>query len=175
MWPKGVRYPKPQSGLPAIKALNVLQQVDAQVDAVEVPILEPNCSLALARSAKSTPSNRKSNAMCNFIQHRKFRQEPVKRELQDMELSNQSQIQHNSAGKVVVPKETHICVNLKPLNESIMWEVYPLPNVDTTLAMLSRAKVFSKLDQNGKFHRRSPNNYQISHFLGETRFQQISV
>ena len=41
------------------------------------------------------------------------------------------------AGMVVIPKlsgSIHIFVDLKPLNESVMREIYPLPKVDTTLA-----------------------------------------
>ena len=41
------------------------------------------------------------------------------------------------AGMVVVPKKSgniHICVDLKPLNESVLREVHPLPKVDETLA-----------------------------------------
>ena len=54
-------------------------------------------------------------------------------------------------GMVVVPKKSgnvRICVNLKPLNESILREVHPLPKVDETLAQLSGARVFTKLDAN---------------------------
>ena len=53
------------------------------------------------------------------------------------------------AGMVVVPKKSgkvRICVDLKPLNQSVLREVHPLPKVDDTLAQLSGAKVFSKLD-----------------------------
>ena len=39
----------------------------------------------------------------------------------------------------------------KPLNESVLREVYPLPRVDEILAQLSRSKVFSKLDANSGF------------------------
>lgn len=41
------------------------------------------------------------------------------------------------AGMVVVPKKSgavRICVDLKPLNESVQREVHPLPKVDETLA-----------------------------------------
>lgn len=41
------------------------------------------------------------------------------------------------AGMVVVPKKSgniHVCVDLKPLNESVLREVHPLPKVDETLA-----------------------------------------
>lgn len=49
------------------------------------------------------------------------------------------------------PKETNsvrICVDLKPLNESVLRENYPLPKMDETLAQLSSASIFSKLDAN---------------------------
>ena len=58
------------------------------------------------------------------------------------------------AGMVVVPKKEgaiRICVDLKPLNENVLREVHPLPKVDETLAQLSGAKVFSKLDANSGF------------------------
>ena len=58
------------------------------------------------------------------------------------------------AGMVVVPKKNgsiRICVDLKPFNTSVLCEVHPLPSVDDTLAQLSGAKVFSKLDANSGF------------------------
>ena len=58
------------------------------------------------------------------------------------------------AGLVVIPKKSgkvHICVDLKPLNESVIREVHPLPKVDETLAQLSGARVFSKQDANSSF------------------------
>ena len=58
------------------------------------------------------------------------------------------------AGMVVVPKKEgalRICVDLKPRNESVLREIHPLPKVDETLAQLSGAKVFSKLDANSGF------------------------
>ena len=58
------------------------------------------------------------------------------------------------AGMVVVPKKNdkvRICVDLKPLNESVLREVHPLPKVDETLAQLTGAKLFSKLDANSGF------------------------
>ena len=39
-------------------------------------------------------------------------------------------------------------MDLKPLNESVLREVHPLPKVDETLEQLSGAKIFSKLDVN---------------------------
>ena len=58
------------------------------------------------------------------------------------------------AGIVVVPKKgktVRICVDLKPLNTSVLRETHPLPKVDDTLAQLTGAKVFSKLDANSSF------------------------
>lgn len=55
------------------------------------------------------------------------------------------------AGMVVVPKksgEVRICVDLKKLNESVMREPHPIPKVDDTLAQLSGAALFTKLDAN---------------------------
>ena len=55
---------------------------------------------------------------------------------------------------VVVPKKSgavRICVDLKPLNSSVLREPYPIPTVDDTLALLSGATHFSKLDANSGF------------------------
>ena len=55
---------------------------------------------------------------------------------------------------VVVPKKTgavRICVNLKPLNESVLREVHPIPRVNEALAQLAGATIFSKLDANSGF------------------------
>ena len=48
---------------------------------------------------------------------------------------------------VLVPKASggvHIFVDLKPLNQSVLREVHPLPKVETTLAQLAGAAVFFK-------------------------------
>ena len=58
------------------------------------------------------------------------------------------------AGMVVVPKPNgtiRICVDLKPLNECVLREIYPLPKADDILAQLTGATVFSKLDANCGF------------------------
>ena len=47
--------------------------------------------------------------------------------------------------------DIRICVDLKALNESVLREVYPIPKVDETLAQLTGATVFSKLDANSGF------------------------
>ena len=44
-----------------------------------------------------------------------------------------------------------ICVDLRPLNECDLQEIHPIPMVDETLALLSGAQLFSKLDANNRF------------------------
>ena len=51
-----------------------------------------------------------------------------------------------SAGMVVMLKksgEVRICVDLKPLNESVLRVVHPIPSVDETLGKLAWATVFT--------------------------------
>ena len=58
------------------------------------------------------------------------------------------------AGVVVVPKKSNdvrICVDLEPLNESVLRETHPLPGVDEILAQLTGATVMSERDVNSGF------------------------
>ena len=58
------------------------------------------------------------------------------------------------AGMVAVHKKTgevRICVDLKPLNNNVLREPYPITAADDTLAFLSGATRFSKLDANCGF------------------------
>ena len=79
----------------------------------------------------------------------------VKQELQSMErtgvITPISDPTPWCAGMAKESGKVHICVDLKPLNESVLREVHPLWTVDTTLAKLAGAKVFSKLDHNAGF------------------------
>ena len=57
-------------------------------------------------------------------------------------------------GMVAVPKKSGticICIDLKRINENILREAHPLPKVDDTLAQLTGATIFSKLDANSEF------------------------
>ena len=59
------------------------------------------------------------------------------------------------AGMVVVRKKdkaVRICVDLKPLNTSVLRKTHPLPRVDDTLVELTGAKAFSKLDANSGYY-----------------------
>ena len=66
----------------------------------------------------------------------------VQQELQRMEkfgvISRVDQPTHWCSGMVVVPKKKQgtlrICVDLKPLNESVLHEIHPLPKVEDLLA-----------------------------------------
>jgi len=58
------------------------------------------------------------------------------------------------ASIVVVPKpnkKVRICVDLTQLNKCVKRERHILPSVDHTLAQLSNAKMFSKIDANSGF------------------------
>ena len=48
-------------------------------------------------------------------------------------------------------RQGSVCVDLKPLNANVLREVHPLPAVDETLAQLTIAAIFSKLDANSGF------------------------
>ena len=55
---------------------------------------------------------------------------------------------------VVVPKKNgavRICIDLKPFNTSVRRDIHPLPKVDDTLAQLTGARLFSKLDAKNGF------------------------
>ena len=52
---------------------------------------------------------------------------------------------------VVVPGAVRICVDLKPLNESVLREPHPIAQTDDVLAQLAGASHFSKLDANSRF------------------------
>ena len=84
--------------------------------------------------------------------------EQVRLELEEMEkkgvISKVEAPTEWCAGMVVVPKKqgsVRICVDLKPLNESVLREIHPLPTVEDLLAQMRGAKIFSKLDANSGF------------------------
>ena len=73
------------------------------------------------------------------------------------------------SGLVVVPKpsgDVRLCVDLTQLNNSILREFHPVPSGDHTLAQLSGAKYFSKLDANSGFWQvgLSPDSDKLTNF-----------
>ncbi len=56
---------------------------------------------------------------------------------------------------VVVPKpndKVRICVDYTHSNQAVKWERHQLPTVESVLAQMAGATVFSKLDANCGFH-----------------------
>ena len=85
-------------------------------------------------------------------------QNKVREELDRMEalgvISKVTQLCQWCASMVIMPKSNgaiRICVDLKPLNASVLREAHPIPKVDETLTLLSGATVFSKVDANSGF------------------------
>ncbi len=68
----------------------------------------------------------------------------VEKELQKLGvISKVSELIPWCAGVTKPPGKLSVCVDLKPLNENVMRKVYPLPKVDSTLAQMAGAKVFT--------------------------------
>jgi hypothetical protein len=148
-------------GLPAIRALEMLTSVDT----VSLPIKEQfpalfsglgnfqRCeyNIQLAANAKPFALYTPRNVPLPL-------RDKVKTKLERMEklgvIAPVEEPTEWCSGMVVVPKksrEVRICVDYRALNESVLREVHPLPTVDETLAQLSGAILFSKLDANCGF------------------------
>jgi hypothetical protein len=153
-------------GLPAIKSLGLLTPVDSiQPDSLEAQVHShfPELFTGLGRfSGAEFEIHLKDDAKPTALYTpRKIPfplREKVHQELQRMEslgvISKVEQPTEWCAGMVVIPKKdgnVRICVDLKPLNTSVLRETHPLPRVDDLLAQLSGAKLFSKLDANSGF------------------------
>lgn len=53
------------------------------------------------------------------------------------------------SGLVIVIKpnnDIRLCVDLTALNKAVLWENHPMPVIEHTLALMSGAKYFMKLD-----------------------------
>jgi len=150
-------------GLPAITDLNVVSRVDSIVDLrTEIFQSFPNLFKGLGNWGEPYEICLREDAV-PFALHTPRRvplalRDEVKAELESMEALGVISPVHEAstwcAGMVVVPKKNgkvRICVDLKPLNTAVKREVYPLPRVEETLAQLSGATTFSKLDANCGF------------------------
>lgn len=139
-------------GIPAIQALKLLVRVNA-VDGYANDIYQ--CFPHLFRGLGTIDEAYHVKLKPDVTPHALFMarnvliplREKVRKELEKTELmgviSRDNSPTEWCAGIVVVPKksgEIRICVDLKPLNKCILWEVHPLPKVDKTLALLSRAQ-----------------------------------
>ena len=150
-------------GLPAITALNLAAQIDCTLSTTNTfkerfpKVFEGLGNLGEEYVIKLKP-DAKPHALY-AARHVPLPLRPkVTEELNRMEtmgiISRVDEPTPWCAGMVVVPKKSgaiRICVDLKPLNESVLREVHPLPIVDDTLSQLKGAKIFTKLDANSGF------------------------
>lgn len=150
-------------GLPTITALNLIARVDAVTEQKEEIFQRyPSVFNGLGNLGEEYEIHMKEGAKPHSLFTPRSvplpLQDKVREELNRMEslgvISKVSKPTAWCAGMVVIPKKNgsiQICVDLKPLNENVLREIHPLPKVDETLAKLSGAKVFSKLDANSGF------------------------
>lgn len=150
-------------GLPAITALNLVARLNSVEDyRAKVLAAYPDVFTGLGNLGEPYQIELKPDAKPYAI-HTPRRvpyplRDKVKKELERMEaigvISKVEKPTPWCAGMVAVLKKSgdvRICVDLKPLNESVLREIHPLPKVDDVLAQLSGATVFSKLDANSGF------------------------
>ena len=156
-------------GLPAIKALNLATRLDETVSQSAPPLSEryihdrfKKVFQGLGNLGEEFEIKLKTGAtpFALFTPRRVALplRKKVEAELKRMErmgvISKVDAPTPWCAGMVVAPKKSgsvRICVDLKPLNQSVLREVHPLPRVEDTLAQLTGARVFSKLDANSGF------------------------
>ena len=140
-------------GLPAIKSLQLLQQVYS-VSSLEQTIREkfPKVFQGLGTlGAPKVKEGAKPYALyaprnIPFALHDKVRDELHRMESMGV-IKKITEPSEWCAGIVIVPKSTRavrICVDLKPLNTSVLREPHPIPTVDETLAQLSGATILVK-------------------------------
>lgn len=149
-------------GLPAISALELANRIGTFSEKLEVQRKFPDLFHGLGILGDQYEIKLREGAQPYSLHAPRSvplpLRERVRQELQRMERGGViSKVQDPTpwcAGIVVVPKKAgavRICVDLKALNESVQREIYPIPKVDETLAQLTGATMFSKLDANSGF------------------------
>ena len=151
-------------GLPAILALNLVVRVAEVSENYSSVIFQkyPKVFTGLGTMKGEYTIKLQANAQPHAIYVARNvpipLREKVKSELTRMEnLGVISQVDEPTpwcSGMVVVPKNNgsvRICVDLKPLNQSVMRETHPIPRVDEILAQMAGAIYFTKLDANSGF------------------------
>lgn len=85
--------------------------------------------------------------------HGKVQEELKKMETKGVILKvNSTYTNVNGDGSSLKPSGVvRICVDLKPLNENVLREVYFIPSVSQALALLTGARKFSKMNANSGF------------------------
>ena len=146
-------------GFPAIKALKLLSHVQSVDNSTSIVSQYPSLFTGLGTFSHEYKINLKPNAQPRALSTPRniplALRPKVQAELQHMEslgvISCVKEPTPLCAAMVVVPKASgavRICVDMKPLNENVLREIHPMPKVDTTLAQLTGATMFSKLDAN---------------------------
>ena len=170
---------RPLLGRPAIESLQIMQRVQGIVSGKLNPIeqfpslfqglgkMQGQYTIKLQEGAKPYALSTPRHVGIPLLK-------PVKAELEHMEklgvISKVSEPTQWCAGMVVVPKpdgQVRICIDLTRLNDSVCRERHPLPAVDSTLAQLAGAKLFSKLDANYGFWQipLSPESIPLTTFI----------
>ena len=150
-------------GLPALIALRLLSRVDTKSTRLgDVVKHFPKVFKGLGNMGEEYTIRLKPNAVPYSLYTPRNVALPlcekVRKELNRMEamevITNITEPTSWCAGMVVVPKrlgEVRICMDLKPLNETVLRETFSIPHVDETLPQLAGARLFSKLDANCGF------------------------
>ena len=124
-------------GLPAITALELIARVDSLMDQTEIMALFPKVFTGLGDLGEPYQISLKEDAvpyaLCTPRRVPLALRGRVKAELDKMEAQGVNSKVHGAtswcAGMVVVPKKSgqiRICVDLKPLNQSVRRELYTL-------------------------------------------------
>ena len=132
-------------GLPAITAPQLAHRIQATSTNVSIPDQFPNVFQGLGNFEDPFKIKLREGAKPYALHTPRHIRIPlrqqVKEELDRIErIGVISQVEEPTqwcAGMVVVPKNTgdvRICVDLKPLNENVLREIYPILKVDDTLA-----------------------------------------
>ena len=147
-------------GFPAIKALKLLSHIESvdKNNLSEYPSLFSGLGTFTLEYKIQLKQDAQPFALCTPRNIPLALRPKVQTELKHMEnlgvISRVTEPTPWCAAMVVVPKASgavRICVDVKPMNENVLREVHPMSKVDTTLAQLTGAAMFSKLDANSGF------------------------
>lgn len=153
---------KPLLGQPAIEALHLVARVGAIQEGNRLEKQFPSLFKGLGKLSGEYTIKLKEGAKPFALMTPRRVAIPllpaVKKELKRMEelgvITRVEEPTEWCAGMVVVPKsegKVRICVDLTKLNTSVLRERHILPAVDSILAQISGAEVFSTLDANSGF------------------------